>query len=105
MKQDEEKLEGLHTALKLYDHSGQVTWSRYNIMLLANSLIVTSISMLIASANSGRVLILAMSLIGCVFCFVWSVISKRGFDYHNYYLFAARNLYGSQRDAIALAIK
>ncbi|MGB3477835.1 MAG: hypothetical protein WBB67_01600 [bacterium] len=81
---------GYQIATTLWTTDGQAVWSKFNAMLLANSILIASIGFFINSQQ--YFLSIYMSIAGLVLCLLWYFIIKRGFDYYKYWIFSAREL-------------
>ena len=86
---------GYQVAADLQTSEQETLWSKFNTLVLANSIILASIGLCMTASRTSRDLILfsiMLSFVGMVLCFLWFSIMKRGFEYHNYWLFSAREL-------------
>jgi hypothetical protein len=70
-------------AANLYMQENAITWSRFNIMLTANSIIIAATGVAAGGAHPLYLLAATLPVAGCVLCFIWWKIMARGFVYHN----------------------
>ena len=88
-------LTGLFSAhVALVNSERAAIWRRYNVMLLANSLII---GFLVREANSGFEIITAV-LFGLVLCVAWWFISTEGWKVFDMYSDAGRRFYWTNLD-------
>lgn len=83
---------GYQVAVSLWSHAGNEVWTRYNMMLVANSIIIAVIGVALSAQRNLSLLTASMSATGIVLCIAWYLITKRGFAYQVYYLFSAREI-------------
>jgi hypothetical protein len=83
---------GYQVAVGLWIYEGDENWARFNVMLVANSIILGVIGLVVTSAQPKLSISFLMSIVGLILCVSWSLITKRGFDYQNYYVKSAREL-------------
>lgn len=87
------------TALWVYE--GNLVWSKFNAMLVANSVVAAVIGFAVGSAAQ-EALPRAMCGLGLVLCGLWFVLTKRGFDNYAYWIFSARELEGYLGDQVVV---
>ncbi|MBX6752581.1 MAG: hypothetical protein IRY85_23455, partial [Micromonosporaceae bacterium] len=80
------------SAIALWAYEGESAWSRFNAMLVANSILLAFIGFLYGSDNPPKLPILAVAVFGILFCAVWWVITVRAFDHQSYWVLSAREL-------------
>jgi hypothetical protein len=70
-------------AASLYMQENAITWSRFNIMVAASSIIITATG--VAANNEANLYWLArvLPIAGLVLCLIWWMMMMRGFAYHN----------------------
>ena len=83
---------GYQTAIELWAHSGDEVWARFNVMLVANSIIIAIIGFLLTADQIPIAIAIILPIVGIILCILWVIMMKRGFDYQLYYLLAAREL-------------
>jgi len=83
---------GYQAAVNLWTCEGQLIWARFSAMLLANSIIVAVIGIVISADRALPVFSVGMPIAGLILCFVWTLMTKRGFDYYVYWIRSAREL-------------
>lgn len=76
-----DKRTAYQVAANLYMQENTVTWSRFNIMLAANALIVNAT--VGAASSSNRPLAFALPTVGLLLSLTWWNMMTRGFDYHD----------------------
>lgn len=79
-------------AIDLWAHAGEEVWDRFNVMLVANSIIIAVIGLAITGQRALPAITVLLPLIGIVLCALWFVMMKRGFDYQVYFILSAREL-------------
>ena len=88
---NEEILRAYEIAVNICICEAELCWSRFNAMLVANSVILAMLGL--GSERSNFALIAyILPMIGIVLCLCWRALMRRGFDYHRYYLLSAREL-------------
>jgi len=83
---------GYQAAIQLWTYEGGQNWARFNVMLVANSIIIAVLGLAITSANPSTAISVVLSVVGVILCIAWFLITKRGFDYQKYYVLSAREL-------------
>ncbi len=99
---------GYQAAIDLWTYQGEQWWARFNIMLLANSIVVAAVTLVLTSPGKDlpwvvltRVLSLALPVGGLVLGLLWLMLIKREIVYADYYLWSARELeHKHLRDAV-----
>ncbi len=87
-------------AIALWTYEGSTIWSKFNAMLLANSVLAAIIGFSVGSGP--QVLPRVTSCLGLVLCLVWFALTKRGFDQYIYWIFAARELESRLGDQVVV---
>jgi hypothetical protein len=83
---------GYRVAVDLWTYQGNLNWNRFNVMLAANSIILSVIGVVLSSQSFLPVFEVLFPAIGIVLCIVWAFLMVRGFDYHKYWSSQAREL-------------
>ncbi len=83
---------GYQAAVDLWTYEGEQNWARFNVMLVANSVIIAAVTLVLTSENPLRLLSTVLAIVGLILCFAWFLVTKRGFDYQDYYILSAREL-------------
>jgi amino acid permease len=76
---------GYEVAVNLWTYQGSLIWNRFNIMLTANSVLVSVIGVLLSSDADLTVFAVLLPIVGLVLCVVWILLAARGFVYHKYW--------------------
>lgn len=79
-------------AISLWAYEGESAWSRFNAMLVANSILLAFIGLLYDTDNQPKTLMTGIAGFGILLCAVWWVLSVRAFAYQNYWVLSAREL-------------
>ncbi len=87
---EQKALNAYQSAMHMWSHTGQVLWSKFNAMLVAQSIIVASV--LFSFKPELTYLRMGLSFIGLLLCIVWGMITARGNSFHVYYFLSAREL-------------
>jgi hypothetical protein len=82
---EEKAWAGFQAAIALWIYQGQLNWNRFNVMLVANSLIIAIIGSVFSSQRPLPYLAIALALGGIGLCVAWVLLTARGFDYHRYW--------------------
>ena len=84
MSDESQDPEAFETIRQLYAYEGTVTWNRYNVMLVANSIIVAGISLF---WKNGEPLMAGFLIVaGLAVCALWSQLTHIGFRMQRAYL-------------------
>ena len=83
---------GYQTALLLHTAEGASIWSKFNAMMVTNGILVALIGIIAVSQNEIIYEFVFIPALGILFSILWTFIIIRGFDYHFYWLFSAREL-------------
>jgi hypothetical protein len=70
-------------AADLYMQENDITWSRFSIMVVANSIILAAIATAASPDDLLFILALLLPLAGFALCAVWWMMTNRGFKYHD----------------------
>jgi hypothetical protein len=90
--EQEDARAGYGSVVDLWIYEGDSTWARFNAMLVANSILLTLAGVTYDSDSLNGVFKAGLAGAGLVFCLVWTVLTKRSFDYYRYWILTAREL-------------
>lgn len=80
-------------AIDLWTYQGAQVWGTFNVMLVANSIIIAAIALFITSDHKPSPLILILfALPGFLLCILWFLLTQRANEYQTYYTLSAREL-------------
>jgi hypothetical protein len=79
---------GYQVAASLWAYEGEVTWSAFNAMLVANSLVLAAEGL----GSSPRWFAVVLPISGVALCTLWYLLILRGFQVHDYRVLSAREL-------------
>jgi hypothetical protein len=88
----ENALIGYQMAIHLWTYQGEQWWARFNIMLVANSIIIASIGLAITSQHQPTAFTLLLPIVGLFLCAIWFILVRREVGYSDYYIMSAREL-------------
>ncbi|MEK6657139.1 MAG: hypothetical protein AABY58_06820, partial [Nitrospirota bacterium] len=83
---------GYQMAIALWTYEGGLVWSKYNAMLVANSIVLALIGLTLDKQNLTRAFTVGMPIVGLLLCIAWFLLTKRGFDNYGYWILSAREL-------------
>lgn len=83
---------GYQSAVEMWAHCGDEVWARFNVMLIAHSIIVAIGGSALLRTPRLTLLTIVVSIAGFLLCILWAIMMERAFAYQNYYLFKAREL-------------
>ena len=84
---------GYQAALNLWNAQTQLAWSRFNVMIVANSIILGTIGLAIVYNRSFPPFFTqVLTLVGIVLCLVWLHAHWRAFQYIDYLVSSVREL-------------
>jgi len=84
---------GYQAAISLVAYEGNLVWARYELMLVAHTIILTATGLASSTpAPAKTVALMGLPLVGLVLCLVWWLVNDIGFRYFFYWLFSAREL-------------
>jgi len=101
LKLDEETTEnarvGYEVATDMWIYEGEIFWSKFNALLLANSILLGSIALASTTAidlsSSAYTLFSSIvPIVGIILCLVWFQTTNRSFDFYKYWIYSAREL-------------
>src|SRR5216117_444096 len=75
---------GYQAAISLWIHEGGLIWSKFNALLVANSIILASIGLTLSASNStaalAEIFLKGMPIAGVVLCILWMSLTRRSFE-------------------------
>lgn len=82
---------GYQTAVQLWIYEGSLVWSKFNAMLVANSIVLGILGLAISSKDVSVPLyyIIGLVIVGLVLCFTWYQLNHRANDTLIYWIFSA----------------
>ena len=83
---------GYQVAVDLWTYQGKINWDRYNVMLVANSIIAALIGVVFPSHHQFPGLMIVLAVAALLLCLCWVLVTARGFDHHTYWGFCAWEL-------------
>jgi len=83
---------GYVAAVELWTYEGDSIWTRFNAMLVANSVILAFIGLIYGSTGPSPIFKKGLAITGLLLCMVWLILTKRAFDYYKYWILSAREL-------------
>ena len=83
---------GYQVAVSLWIAESSQIWTRVNVMLAANSILIAAIVVLLTAAPGLSLLAMLLSAAGLIVCVVWFIVIKRDFEYLSYLIMSAREI-------------
>jgi amino acid permease len=83
---------GYEAALGLWTYQGTLNWNRFNVMLVANSIILAVVGISFTSQHPLPVFTILLPILGLVLCVAWFFLTVRGYDFQTYWALSAREL-------------
>ncbi len=85
---------GYQTAVQLWIYEGELIWSKFNAMLVANSIVIGILGIAISSNDFivPKYYIIGLVAVGIVLCLAWYQLMKRGYDTLIYWIFSASEI-------------
>ena len=85
---------GYQVAANICFQSGALVWSQFNVLLVANSIIIVAIGMAMTSSTPDKypIFLILMPGLGICLCIFWLLIMIRGTKQYDYYMYSAREL-------------
>jgi phosphate/sulfate permease len=90
---------GYQSAVNLWAYEGGLCWARFNVMLMANSIILTVSGITANQGNRLSLILKVMPIVGLVMCVAWFLLISRAFSYYKYWVMSARELEERLEDA------
>ena len=85
---------GYQIAVGLWMNESELYWARFNVMLVANSIIIAVLGLIFTSNPNNpclsSILSMILAALGFLVCLAWLLLTNRGYDYQNYYVLSAR---------------
>ncbi len=88
----ENALIGYQMAISLWTYQGEGGWTTFNVMLVANSIVIAVIGFAITSERPLLVFTLVLPIVGLLLCGIWFVLMRRQTEYSDYYILCAREI-------------
>ncbi len=88
----EDALVGYQMAINLWTYSVEQSWERFNIMLVANSVLIAAIGLTTTSQRPVPLLSHFSPWLGLVLCILWFLLVRRTLESAEYYILSAREL-------------
>lgn len=79
------------SAINLMNHEGDLVWSRFNVFILANTILFILIGELLKT-NNKQMSILVVSFVGLILTFLWLISTVRGFEAIEYWNCSIREI-------------
>lgn len=85
---------GYQAAVNLWIYEGSQIWSKFTAMIYANTIVVATIGIITTSTRAADlgVFRVTLGILGLVLCMAWIFLTKRSFEYYNYWILSAREL-------------
>lgn len=83
---------GYQVATSLWVYEGESLWSKFNALLVANSIVLGSIGLAMGASSRVVVFSVGMPIVGIILCVFWFLLTKRSFDNYIYWIFSAREI-------------
>lgn len=90
---------GYQAALSLVTYEGSATWARFNVMLIANGVLLAAASVILTTTRDSTVATLlfytaagSIAVAGLALCGAWLAMTARGFRYFDYWILSARQI-------------
>ena len=83
---------GYQVASGLASFYGGAIWSMFNAMLVANSIVVTGITLVLTGQPPLALFKTLLPVVGLLLCMTWFLLVKRAHEYSIYYTLSAREI-------------
>lgn len=84
---------GYQAAISLATFEGNIVWSRYGLMLLTHTIILSAVGLASSASPPAKgVIWVGLSLVGLLLCVPWWIVNDVGFRYYFAWMFSAREL-------------
>ena len=83
---------GYQTAIEMWAHCGDEAWSRFNVMLVAHSILIAIAGSALLRDSPLIYLTFILSAAGLFLSILWGIMMERAFAYQNYFLLSARDI-------------
>ena len=67
------------TVCTMYTHEAQLVWHRYNVLLVANSILLAIIGIISSKNSLSLIFSISLPVVGFVLCIIWHSMTKKGF--------------------------
>jgi hypothetical protein len=91
-KESEDARIGYSAGIAMIAQESATIWSKYNAMLVANSVVLAVMGLVLTSARPAPLLEVILPMAGLVLCAFWLLLTRRGFDYFKYWVLSTREL-------------
>jgi hypothetical protein len=88
----ENALIGYQMAISIFTYQGEQAWTRFNVMLFANSIVIAVIGLAITGPQQLVIFAKLLSIVGLLLCGIWFALMEREAKYSDYYILSAREL-------------
>lgn len=85
-------LTGYENVINSWIHTRQEAWSRFNIMLTTNSIIIGVIGFLLNDNYSSNKFRIILSVFGVLICILWLILTNRNDKFIEYNMYSALEL-------------
>lgn len=83
---------GYQVATNLMVYEGKTLWSKFNALLVANSIVLASIGLSMTVSNRLEIFSKGMPIVGIILCGFWFLLTKRSFGFYEYWISSAREI-------------
>ncbi len=90
-------------AIQMLIYEGNLVWNRFNVFVVANSIIIFTIGVLATSEVRFKHFTLLLIPVGIFFCLLWSILTNRGFlqfTHHHWSAIDLEERYSSQLGSV-----
>ena len=81
---------GYQAAANLWVYEGETLWSKFNALLVANSIVLAALALAMNARRPPAVFLIAMPIAGIILCALWLLLTMRSFAYYRYWFWSAR---------------
>src|SRR5690349_10694594 len=71
---------GYQAAVALWIYEGNLIWSKFNALLVANSIVLAVFGLSLGSSRLPQPFTIGLPIAGIILCAAWAILTKRGFD-------------------------
>jgi hypothetical protein len=85
---------GYQVAVSMITSESDAFWSKFNTLLLANSIVLPAfvLTLTLQSSNISKILLIGLPLLGIVLCIFWFSIINRSYGYVKYWTISAHEI-------------
>lgn len=83
---------GYQASVEFWTYQGQLNWNRFNVMLVASSVIMAVIGAVFSGQRPLPFLTIPLAGVGLLLCGAWVLLTARGFEHSRYWSFCAQEL-------------